>query len=73
MKPRGTLYGWAYRTLMRFAHRHNWHHTVTLRPDGDTVVWCQWCGLRDVVERKQPAPGNHLEMLKASLPKIVKG
>lgn len=44
-----TLYlRYLYRHLMRFAHRHNWHHTRKIGPfeDGSTQLWCEWCGLR---------------------------
>lgn len=40
-----------YRWFMRLAHRHNWHHTETIYPDGDTQHWCQWCGLRQTLKR----------------------
>ena len=45
-----------YRVFQRFAHRHNWHHTVKLGPfdDGSTQQWCQWCGLRQTQQRGTP-------------------
>jgi hypothetical protein len=52
VKPRGTLYGTLYGAFQRFIHRHNWHHTRTCYPDGNTLVICDWCGLRDVVKRR---------------------
>jgi hypothetical protein len=55
-KPRGTLYGWAYGTLMRLAHRFNWHHTRTCYPDGDTYVRCDWCGLGAVMQKRDYKP-----------------
>lgn len=53
-KPRFNPFDWVswwalgYRTVMKLAHRYNWHHTKTLGPfpDGSTQKWCQWCGLR---------------------------
>lgn len=56
MKPRGTLYGWAYGALMRLAHRFNWHHTRTCYPDGDTYVRCDWCGLGAVMHKRDYKP-----------------
>lgn len=41
-----------YQPLMRLAHRYNWHHATVCYPDGDTLYWCQWCGMRDVVKRR---------------------
>lgn len=40
-----------YRPFMRLAHYFNWHHTTVCYPDGDTMFWCQWCGMRDVMKR----------------------
>ena len=46
------FYRVAYQRLMRFAHRHNWHHTTTLQlENGDVQHWCQWCGLRETLHR----------------------
>jgi hypothetical protein len=39
-------YRFIYRPLMRLAHRYNWHHTKTIHPGGDTMLVCDWCGLR---------------------------
>lgn len=41
-----------YRPFMRLAHRYNWHHATVCHPDGDTLFWCQWCGMRDVMKRR---------------------
>jgi hypothetical protein len=35
-----------YRFIMRLAHRYNWHYAPPIYPDGDTQLWCTWCGLR---------------------------
>jgi hypothetical protein len=51
--PRPTIYGALYRWLMKLAHRYNWHHTRTCYPDGDTMVVCDWCGIRDVTHRRR--------------------
>jgi hypothetical protein len=42
---------WFYRAVMRIAHRFHWHYAPPIYPDGDTLLWCQWCGLRQVVKR----------------------
>jgi hypothetical protein len=42
---------WLYRWFMSFAHRHGWHKMDEFHPDGDTMLWCQWCGLRVVTKR----------------------
>lgn len=44
------LRGRAYRTIMRLAHRFNWHYMQPSYPDGDTMLWCHWCGIRIVTE-----------------------
>ena len=56
MKYPGTLYGRLYGAFQRFVHRHNWHHTRTCYPDGDTLVVCDWCGLRTVMQRRDYKP-----------------
>ena len=42
-----------YRPIMRIAHRFNWHYAPPLYPDGDTQLWCRWCGFRQTVKRKE--------------------
>jgi len=42
---------WLYRWFMVFAHNHGWHKMDEFHPDGDTLLWCQWCGLRVVTKR----------------------
>lgn len=42
----GWLRGRSYRVIMRIAHRFNWHYAPPCHPEGDTLLWCQWCGLR---------------------------
>ena len=46
-----SLYSWLYRGTMKASHRFNWHHTRTLYPEGDTMLVCDWCGLRYVSHR----------------------
>jgi hypothetical protein len=46
---------WAiYRWFMRLAHKHGWHHMTELYPDGDTMLYCSWCGIRIVTKHKRP-------------------
>jgi len=37
---------------MLIAHRYNWHYAPPIYPEGDTMLWCKWCGFREVVKRK---------------------
>jgi hypothetical protein len=39
-----------YRPLMKVMHYFNLHHTTTIYPNGDTMVWCEWCGIRDIIK-----------------------
>lgn len=48
-----SFYGLAYRTIMRIAHKFNWHHMKPSYPDGDTMLWCHWCGIRIVTNRRK--------------------
>jgi hypothetical protein len=47
-----------YRPLMRFAHRHHWHYAPPIFPEGDTVFWCKWCGMRDTMNKRSHAELN---------------
>ena len=49
------LRGKLYRFVMRIAHRFDWHHMPAIHPEGDTQLWCRWCGIRIVTQR---APCN---------------
>lgn len=42
---------WLYRPLMKLAHRYHWHYAPPSYPDGDTHLWCQWCGFRQTIAR----------------------
>lgn len=53
---RWLYYRFIYRWLMRLAHRYNWHHTRTCFPEGDTLVICDWCGLRQITNRVPRVP-----------------
>lgn len=43
--------GYMYRLVMRISHKFNWHYAPPSYPDGDTHLWCQWCGFRQTVHR----------------------
>lgn len=45
------LKGRIYRVIMKIAHRYNWHYAPPIYPEGDTLLWCKWCGLRYVEAR----------------------
>lgn len=46
------MYGLFYRPIMRVAHKFNWHYAPPIYPDGDTQLWCKWCGFRQTVKRR---------------------
>ncbi len=56
-KPRCVPW-FAYGFVMRVAHRFHWHYAPPCYPDGDTMLWCRWCGMRDVVKRRGEVIGN---------------
>ena len=37
---------------MRLAHRFNWHYAPPIYPEGDTQLWCKWCGFRETIYRR---------------------
>jgi len=41
--------GWIYRLVMRIAHHYNLHYAPPIYPDGDTQLWCKWCGFRQTI------------------------
>jgi hypothetical protein len=43
------LKSFKYRWWQKFIHKFNYHHMELAHPDGDTLAWCHWCGLRDIV------------------------
>lgn len=54
MKHKGDLIrGKIHRTVMRFAHKYNWHYAPPIYPEGDTQLWCQWCGFRETIKRRK--------------------
>jgi hypothetical protein len=58
-----TVYArFAYRHVMKLAHRFNWHYAPPLpliAPDYTTQLWCQWCGMRYTKPHKR-VPGMPL-------------
>jgi hypothetical protein len=46
------IWGFFYRFLMKLAHRFHWHYAPPSYPDGDTQLWCQWCGFRQTIKRR---------------------
>ena len=44
--------GEIYRAVMRIAHRYHWHYAPPIYPDGDTMLWCKWCGFRQVIRKR---------------------
>ena len=48
--------GFFYRLIMRIAHKYNWHYAPPIYPEGDTQLWCKWCGFRQTIRHcKTPA------------------
>ena len=35
---------------MKFSHRYNWHYAPPIYPDGDTHLWCKWCGFQQTIK-----------------------
>ena len=43
-----------YRPLMRLAHYYHWHYAPPLYIEKDKMLWCQWCGFRQVTKPFEP-------------------
>ena len=43
--------GWFYRLAMKLAHRYHWHYAPPIYPEGDTQLWCKWCGFSQTIKR----------------------
>ena len=56
---RGWIYGYLYGMMMKVAHRYNWHYAPPIYPDGDTQLWCKWCGFRETIIKTKPMPANN--------------
>lgn len=52
-----------YRLIMKIAHRYHWHYAPPIYPDGDTQLWCQWCGFRQTILTKNQKLDLDLEKL----------
>lgn len=53
------FYRFLYRPLMRLAHRHDWHYAPPIYPEGDTMLWCKWCGFRQVINKHTASISTH--------------
>ena len=42
---------WFYRVVMKVAHHFNWHYAPPIYPEGNTQLWCKWCGFRQTIRR----------------------
>jgi hypothetical protein len=51
--------GFLYRLVMRIAHRYHWHYAPPIYPDGDTQLWCKWCGFRQTISKQVKDPKGH--------------
>lgn len=58
------IYALLYRTIMKIAHRYNWHYAPPVYPDGDTQLWCKWCGFRQTIKRRNDTAIKKSESLK---------
>ena len=36
---------------MKITHYFCWHYAPPIYPNGDTVLWCKWCGFRQRVNK----------------------
>lgn len=52
------MYGFFYQLIMRIAHKFNWHYAPPIYPEGDTQLWCKWCGFRQTIRRGHPLDYN---------------
>jgi hypothetical protein len=47
------IYAFFYQSIMKIAHRYHWHYAPPIYPDGDTHLWCQWCGFRQTIKYRE--------------------
>ena len=66
MSWRGSL----YRLVMRVAHRYNWHYAPPIHPEGDTQLWCKWCGFRQTIQRRDEWRQGKLYILDPAHPPL---
>ena len=50
-RPYTQMKWWLYGLVMKIAHKYNWHYAPPIYPEGDTMLWCKWCGFREVIKR----------------------
>ena len=53
MLPKLPFYGFFYQNIMRIAHKYNWHYAPPIYPEGDTHLWCKWCGFRQTIKTRK--------------------
>ena len=61
--------GTLYRIIMRIAHHYNWHYAPPIYPEGDTQLWCKWCGFRETTFRR----GEMVHLGDPRLPHLILG
>ncbi len=47
--------GIVYRLVMKTTHKYNWHYAPPIYPNGDTQLWCKWCGFRQTIKSSKEA------------------
>ncbi len=45
-----------YRLIMKIAHKYHWHYAPPIYPEGDTQLWCKWCGFRQTIKIRDRQP-----------------
>ena len=55
--------GWFYRLIMKISHRYHWHYAPPIYPEGDTQLWCKWCGFRQT-QRNSKGSGKRLKSIE---------
>lgn len=55
-----------YKYWQKFIHRFNYHHMELSYPDGETLAWCHWCGLRDKVYDAKATETSLREAVRAN-------
>jgi hypothetical protein len=56
--------GYLYRLTMKVAHKFNWHYAPPIYPEGDTQLWCKWCGFRQTIKRRKRNRSKEQEGIK---------
>jgi len=49
-----------YYLIMKITHKYNWHYAPLIYPDGDTQLWCKWCGFRQTIKHRNNISLNKL-------------